>query len=547
MRFLWVVLSVALIVGGIPLPVAAEDAPVGVTELPTIDQAEPEQLDDDQSEAADDKAENADQSVVAPAATIVSEAVADDPAPVTLLSPIITEIQTAGTDEFVELYNPNNEQLPLTGLSLWYRGSGVATTQLVDLGAVVLQPKQFVVFGHIAVATTSPVIAFAKQSYSLNDTVGEVVLGKTAASNDVLDKVAWGSATAVDGYVFDIKPAVAPLKNNSLQRCFIDGGVAIASPRDTSKEFTIYSNDLPTPFIGIACIVPDPPKPVNNCEGLHINEIAANVTDQFIELQNDTDHTIALDGCRLQTNRSQTKVYVFGAEVLAAGELRTVMIHDTELTLTKTTSGIVYVVSSDGQTEADMQVYSNLAAGTSWSRTPNKTWEQTYTVTPGQTNIMQKYVPCDDGYVRNDMTGRCNKLAPMNAPIDCGEGKYRSEESGRCRTIPVASVLAACKLGQYRSEETNRCRNIVAASVQKPCKDNQYRSEETNRCRNLPASAVPESSFAVQPVKEGVMAFVGWWVLGGVGVLAAGYGAWEWRYEIRKLIGKVVSHFSAWR
>lgn len=325
----------------------------------------------------------------------------------------------------------------------------------------------------------------------------------------------------------------------------MDGNIAIADPRDTSKEFTVYSNDLPTPFIGMACTVPDPPKPVNSCEGLRINEIAANVTDQFVELQNDTDHAIALDGCRLQTNRSQTKAYIFGTEVLAVGELRTVMIHDTELTLTKTTSGVVYVVSSDGQTEVDMQAYSNLATSTSWSRTADKTWEQTYVVTPSQTNVMQKYVPCDDGYIRNDMTGRCNKLTVVSTLVDCGEGKYRSEETGRCRTIPATSILAACKLGQYRSEETNRCRNIVAASVQKPCKDNQYRSEETNRCRNLPAAAVPESAFAVQPVKEGAMAFVGWWALGGVGILAAGYGVWEWRYEIRRLIGQVVSHFSA--
>jgi len=454
---------------------------------------------------------------------------------------IITEVQTGGTDEFVELYNPNDEALPLTGLSLWYRGSGATVTQLVDLNGVVLQPKAFAVFGHVA-AVTSPVVSFAKASYSLNDTIGEVLLGTSAAAGDVLDKVAWGNVAAADGYLFDGKAASAPPKNNSLQRCFVGDAVAITDPRDTSQEFLVYSNDLPTPFVGVACVLPEPAQPVNMCEGLRINEIAANTTDQFIELRNDSGQSLTLTGCQLQTNRSSTKSYVFGDETVAPGELRTVYIRDTPLTLTKTTTGVVYVLSSDGQTEVDLQTYSNLASDTSWARNDDGTWMQTYAITAGMANSMQEYLPCDEGYVRNVDTGRCNKIVVATTLADCGDGKYRSEETGRCRAIPTASVLAACKLGQYRSEDTNRCRNIVTASVQKPCKDNQYRSEETNRCRNLPVSSVPDAAFAVQPIKDTGTAFVGWWALGGVGLLAAGYGAWEWRTEIRRILQRLIHH-----
>ena len=540
MRFLWVVLGIVIAIGSVPLPVFAEETVVTEPLAPVVDEGVIIEPDPSEDELSDDT----DHIVIAPATSTPEVSLDDEPT--TLQLPVITEVQTAGTDEFIELYNPNAEPLPLEGLSIWYRGSGASVIQLVDLNAATVQPKSFAVFGHLTNATNY-VTPFAKGSYSLNDTTGEVFLGRTAVPSDAIDKVAWGNVSASDGYVFDVKPASAPPKNNSLQRCFLNDAIVFANPRDTSKEFVVYANDLPTPSVGIACVIPDPPKSVNHCDGLHINEIAANTVDQFIELQNDNDHDISLEGCQLQTNRSQTKAYTFGTEVLPVGELRVVMIRNTELTLTKTTSGIVYVLSSDGQSEVDMQSYSNLASDTSWARMTDGAWAQTYTVTPTLANVLQKYLPCDDGYIRNDMTGRCNKIVTAAVLADCSEGQYRSEETGRCRSIPVASVLTACKLGQYRSEETNRCRNIVAASVQKPCKDNQYRSEETNRCRNLPAASVPESAFAVQPVKEGAMAFVGWWALGGVGLMAVGYGAWEWRQEIRRFVGQVASYLSAGR
>lgn len=540
MRFARVVLSIILIVSCMPISAMAEERVVEAsaeTTNPNITETKDDLEIEVQTEAL---------SSISEPVSMTMEVVDDTPQSTSLTSPIITEIQTAGTDEFIEIYNPNEEPLPLAGLSLWYRGSGASAIQLVDLNGIVLQPKAFAVFGHVA-AATGLVTSFAKTSYSLNDTIGEIFISKSAAVDEVLDKVAWGSVSTIDGYIYDTKPAVAPSKGGSLQRCFLDGAVSFSDPRDTSKEFLVYANDLPTPSVGMACVVPDPPRPVNSCEGLSISEIAANVTDQYIELRNSSSREMELEGCQLQTNRSMTKSYIFGEEVLQPGAFRTVYIKDTELTLTKTTSGIVYVLSSDGFTEADTQAYTNLTVDTSWSRDETYGWVQTYALTPDAENIFQKYLPCDEGYERNIDTGRCNKVAIEAMLANCGDGKYRSEETGRCRSIPVASILAACKLGQYRSEETNRCRNIVTASIQKPCKDNQYRSEETNRCRNLPTTTIPDTSFAVQPVKDTGTAFVGWWALGGVSLLAVGYGAWEWRDEIRQLISRITSKSSASR
>ena len=51
------------------------------------------------------------------------------------------------------------------------------------------------------------------------------------------------------------------------------------------------------------------------------------------------------------------------------------------------------------------------------------------------------------------------------------------------------------------------------------------------------------AAFAVEPVKDGGKAFIGWWALGGVGVLAGGYGVWEWRREMAGAIRKVTAFF----
>lgn len=155
----------------------------------------------------------------------------------------------------------------------------------------------------------------------------------------------------------------------------------------------------------------------------------------------------------------------------------------------------------------------------------------------------------------------------------CRDDQYRSEETGRCRTIAAAKILTPCREGQYRSEDTNRCRSIAAtvASVLKPCADNQFRNPEsgrckkivstdelaladcgegrernpeTNRCRNVRSiTSIPEAAFAVESIKDSAQAFIGWWALGGIGLLALGYGAWEWRRELAVLFGRLTAFF----
>jgi hypothetical protein len=159
--------------------------------------------------------------------------------------------------------------------------------------------------------------------------------------------------------------------------------------------------------------------------------------------------------------------------------------------------------------------------------------------------------PCEEGKYRNPVTNRCRTIT-VDVPVltACSDGEYRNQETNRCRKIAttLGASLTPCKDDQYRSEETHRCRSITAASTNQlaPCKEGQERNPETNRCRTIATAAIPPAAFAVEPIATSGKAFVGWWALGGIGVLAAGYGIWEWHREItgglRRLFGFLVSH-----
>lgn len=161
----------------------------------------------------------------------------------------------------------------------------------------------------------------------------------------------------------------------------------------------------------------------------------------------------------------------------------------------------------------------------------------------GSGNVPSGLKPCRDDQYRSEETNRCRNITSANTPAPCKEGQYRSEETNRCRSIASAAVavLKPCADDQFRSPITNRCRKIASNDdiALADCGEGRERNPETHRCRNVKDSKVPDAAFAVAPIKETGKAFIGWWALGGVGLLALGYGVWEWRTEIRSGIRKV--------
>ncbi len=282
---------------------------------------------------------------------------------------------------------------------------------------------------------------------------------------------------------------------------------------------------------------------VNQCSGLKLSEIAANNDPQFIEVYNESSSPLDISGCQLQTNRSQSVSYAFEADtILDAGEYRAVAIAGSGLTLTKTTTGTVYILSSDGFSEVDSRSYENLDDGTSLALVGGR-WLQTFSVTPGSENSFEEYLPCQDGYIRNEETGKCNKIQVATVLKACGDNQYRSEETGRCRTLAtLASTVSVCAANQYRNPETNRCKLISSTTDEpKACPVGQERNLTTNRCRTIVSNVIPAADFPVNEATDSTSTVLGWWAFAGVGSLVLGYSGWEWRYEIGRVFRKLVA------
>lgn len=211
--------------------------------------------------------------------------------------------------------------------------------------------------------------------------------------------------------------------------------------------------------------------------------------------------------------------------------------------------------------------YSSIDRAWKWGW-PSPDTQNTVFDTPGQGSINDKVaddglVPCAPGQYRNPITNRCKLLAPTTAKLKpCGPGEYRNPETNRCKKLTTAnSTLKPCGPGEYRNPETNRCKKLTnTTSTLKPCGPGEYRNPATNRCKKITsinsslkpcepgyernpetnrcrkiavAGALAEGvDFPVQEVRQGTEAFVGWWALGGLLILGAGYATYEWRHEI---------------
>lgn len=150
--------------------------------------------------------------------------------------------------------------------------------------------------------------------------------------------------------------------------------------------------------------------------------------------------------------------------------------------------------------------------------------------------------PCQAGYYRHPETKRCRKIEVAKTPAPCKEGYYRSEQTGRCRSIVAlaAKTLKPCQDGYFRNPETGRCKKIAAADdILKDCPEGFERNPTTRRCRKIKTASMPVVGSATAGVQQVAGATWGWWVFGGVSLLAIGYGAWQWRWEMSQLIRRL--------
>ena len=452
--------------------------------------------------------------------------------------------------KYVEIYNPTNRNVNLAGWKIeYYTGSSAKPVGKIFKDEVILAN------GFLVLSNDKMLAGAIKfdNNLGLAQNDGSVVLSRSDGS--VADIVGWGNNS---------KSAGPPIKGGVkiVWRCFIDGNI-IDSKFLSGKNL---NNQEVEPYSRPNCKNSEPKpkssKELNKCEGLKLSEIASNVDEQFIEIINSGEKTVITTGCKLTVGDSGVRENIDNIE-LNPGEFLTIKIKNTKLKLPKT-KGKVYLLDEAGS-QIDSTEYEKLAKSSSWSLVDDE-WMQTFMITENSENIFKEYLDCQSGYERNAL-GKCVKISvpPIESP--CPVGQYRHPETRRCRKIEAAKTITPCKDGYYRSEETGRCRSIASAAAKtlKPCPEGQFRNSatgrckkiastddiakecpegfernpQTKRCRKIKSANMPTVGSAATEVKQVAGATWGWWVFGGVSLLAVGYGVWQWRWEISQFVRKI--------
>lgn len=372
-------------------------------------------------------------------------------------------------------------------------------------------------------------------------------------------------------------------------------GVLVGCPAPPSPEAPPAPAPDPAPS-------PDNPEapnqPINPCQALRFSEVQPQADQSFIELHNTSQQTADLTGCQLA--RGDQRYRFDGVEIPAGGYLTT-MLTGSALKIPRR-GATVRLLNSAGQL-VDQLEYRTVPKGASWSLVDG-VWQLSYHPTPDGANQAQPERPCPAGQTRNLATGRCRKTPAGQAAPDrpCPAGQTRNAQTGRCRRQAAAATAsrAACRVGQYRDATTGRCHRVAtgraskAAAVRrlavcrpgyyrhpvtgrcrstraigkltKPCATGQVRNPATGRCKKLatktalkecPAGyqrnpqtrrcrkAVPsqaaQAGFAPIEAQQTAGATWAWWAVGGVGLLAAGFAGWQWRWEILQAIRRLKS------
>jgi hypothetical protein len=355
---------------------------------------------------------------------------------------VITEVKIKNTssvqaDEFIELYNNGEVDLPLKNYYLEYYNVADPLSQTVTthkgpfaLPDMVLTAGTFVVLAINPAQVTDSIKL--ETITSLKDSEGQIRLltpnTVEPAAFDLLDSLAWKDSLVLPTGV----NAVPTLSNASLQRLthsedkptvFEEGWTAdIATPGTqyfvplppaeepvsepepepevtpgTSNTETPDTSQEPTPPTENADVEnPNPAQP--NLLPITITELLPNPappqtdsSDEFVELYNPNEETVDLDGYQLQTGSNFTYKTTITGKSIPAKSYLILTSGETNLSLANTASN-ARLLAPDGSIIATIDTYEDAPEGQAWAFVAGS-WQWTTTATPEAANILTVPLP----------------------------------------------------------------------------------------------------------------------------------------------------------
>ena len=516
---------------------------------------------------------------------------------------IITGFQVASTKEYIEIYNRSSLDVSLEGWKLAYANTSGSNNKTIALLEGTLGAHEMVVWASSDYIQqySEPDYQYKMMLYSgLADSGGSITLMKSSPENPqeiaLQDKVSWTSSSALaSSLILNMSGA------KSAKRCTDHTGV-YSTRADISSNFDII--DTPSAYKKASVcsdlvIVPEDPvedsdneiielptedpveeitEPDNNgehapivCAGIMISELLPNPAGidsglEFIELFNGSENSVDINNCTIELAESE-RVFNPPQYVMHPGEYRVFYDDYYGFSLPNSSGGKIAVINEYGEEVSSTEYPEDLDDDVAWV-IAGSSYSTSYTSTPGLQNIVTTIKPCNEGYVRNldtnrcqlvkqniiepvqcsagmelnPDTGKCRKVAQPIRYTPCPEGQERNPTTNRCKSlIAVASVVVPCPTGQYRNPETNRCKTTEIVSVLSGCPEGQQRNPETNRCRTI--QPIKEIEPQVLDVYSNNSSSRNW--TPGI-ALAAGvfaYSAYEWRDNIRRRIHKIYALF----
>ncbi len=367
---------------------------------------------------------------------LLAEANADTPA--LIFSEIKVRNDTAGFDEFIELYNPGTDSVNLNDYFIGYINTPTPTADQQFAKSVIgdgLLPAgaRFV----LAKNDADPNLPHVKKSpfSSLSDSGGTLRITDT---EDVLvDQFAWTSTASL---------AIAPIQYQctaSSATCNTNKAQSFGRSKDANGAY-IYNDPTwqlgaPSPesvdLLPVPVPEPDPepePDPVPDPEPTpdpappasdppvasppadipseapaeapeapvvtpqqppQITELlpnpaapASDSTDEFIELYNPNDQSLDLTGYKLQSGNTFSYSHTFSGTSLGAHEYRAFMVTETGDILSNT-SGQARLLDPADAVVAQTNAYDTANEGDAWALV-NGAWQWTTTPTPNAPNVL---------------------------------------------------------------------------------------------------------------------------------------------------------------
>lgn len=490
---------------------------------------------------------------------------------------MISQLQTGGaisgtaSHEYIEIANNTDEDIDVTDWCITYAsstntgiGSDLACFRtasssqrlyLLARGSVRLGSSEFT-------AANPSLVIDATFRGTLSGTGGHVNV--VDSDRTIIDRIGWGTAQYPEGTVAIAPPGGQVLQRKSTGSSYQDtqnnqvdfvlaalsesASAGLYEAVDVCLNQTVFpglQESVPEGYevdqFGMCQPIPEPPE----CTGVVISEILPNPSGvdtgyEYIELYNTTAEAVVMEPCQLFVDETS---YVF-TETIAAYSYLLVR----SMNLPNSNGAVVRLITTD--TEEAVTYPPDLADNETWALLPGG-WQVTNQKSPAAANVpyiatietsgtSDVLAACPAGKYRNPETNRCRSLNTTSVGLrPCAADQVRNPETNRCRKIAsIAGALTPCGPGQQRNPETNRCRKVTTAtSLLKPCDEGEERNPETNRCRKIAgvagvASAAQADTTQVRQNYRVVLLAL---------MLAAGYGLYEYRQELRTGFSKLTT------